>query len=181
MLEIAGGTEKPVCGAPAQSKSKFRRCYGRDIRAARPLPMALRQSATFDRGTEFVAFRTLRSELGDEQLLPRNEIALANGQRRERCQIRRFLPSDTDIAAMDARFIHTICAQHNSYRPNPTLSRFNRCTFSAESHAPVQVDLTTRVLSMPPYFRAPCGQFGGMRQHGLLRSHLRRCRVGSGP
>lgn len=80
-----------------------------------PLPSALRQSATFDRGTEFAAFPTLRSELGMssyfcEPKSPWQKGGVENFNGR----LRRFLPSDTDIAAMDASIIQAICAQLNS-------------------------------------------------------------------
>lgn len=53
---------------------------------------------------------------GDDQLLLRAEIALAEGRAVENFngRLRRFMPSDTDIAAMDPADIEVICAQLNS-------------------------------------------------------------------
>jgi IS30 family transposase len=80
-----------------------------------PLPSALRQTVTFDRGTEFAAYPTLRSELGMtsyfcEPKSPWQKGGVENFNGR----LRRFLPSDTDIAAMDAAVIEAICAQLNN-------------------------------------------------------------------
>jgi IS30 family transposase len=80
-----------------------------------PCPSALRQTVTFDRGTEFAAYPTLRSELGMtsyfcEPKSPWQKGGVENFNGR----LRRFLPSDTDIAAMDAAVIEAICAQLNN-------------------------------------------------------------------
>lgn len=73
------------------------------------LPHGLRQTVTFDRGTEFAAFPRLRLQLGMEAYFcepkspwQKGGVENLNGR------IRRFLPSDTDIAAMDEHDIQII-------------------------------------------------------------------------
>ncbi|WP_395396503.1 IS30 family transposase (plasmid) [Novosphingobium sp. BL-8A] len=70
-----------------------------------PLPSTFRQTITFDRGTEFAAFRRLRTELGMESYFcdpkaPWQKGGVENFNGR----LRRYLPSDTDIAARWTRW-----------------------------------------------------------------------------
>lgn len=65
------------------------------------LPQTLRQSITFDRGTEFAAFATLKQSLGVTSYFckpsaPWQKSSVENSNGR----IRRFLPLDTNIAAL---------------------------------------------------------------------------------
>ena len=87
----------------------------RIAQALTPLPRHACRSITFDRGTEFAAYRVLLSRLGLESYFcepksPWQKGAVENLNGR----LRRFLPSDTDIAAMDPAVIAAICAQLNS-------------------------------------------------------------------
>jgi len=80
-----------------------------------PLPSTLRQTITFDRGTEFAAYRRLRTELGIESYFcdpkaPWQKGGVENFNGR----LRRYLPSDTDIAAMDEMVIQAVCHQLNN-------------------------------------------------------------------
>ncbi|CDO38561.1 IS30 family transposase [Novosphingobium sp. KN65.2] len=80
-----------------------------------PFPDVLRQSVTFDRGTEFAGFRALHSELKMcsyfcDPKAPWQKGGVENFNGR----LRRFLPSDTDIAAMEVPQIEAICHQLNS-------------------------------------------------------------------
>ena len=79
-----------------------------------PLPSALRQSVTFDRGTEFAAWPTLHRRLGMESYFcePRSPWQ-KGGVENFNGRLRRFLPSDTDIAAMEGAAIEAICARLN--------------------------------------------------------------------
>lgn len=67
-------------------------------RRLRPLPQALRQSITFDRGTEFAAFPTLRERLGVTSYFCKPSAPWQKGSvENSNGRIRRFLPLDTDI------------------------------------------------------------------------------------
>lgn len=94
----------------------FSRRHGWDLRAARPLPSALRQSVTFDRGTEFAAYPTLRSELGMSSYFSA-EIALAEGGRRELLRPASPVPAFRHgLAARDSADIVEICSQLHTFR-----------------------------------------------------------------
>ena len=79
------------------------------------LPPSLRQSITFDRGTEFAAFATLQKKLAMTSYfcLPsapwqKSSVENSNGR------IRRFLPSDTDLALLSDKEIQTVADRINS-------------------------------------------------------------------
>jgi len=63
------------------------------------LPPALRQSITFDRGTEFAAFATLQIRLGMQSYFCKPSAPWQKGSvENSNGRIRRFLPLDTDIS-----------------------------------------------------------------------------------
>lgn len=79
------------------------------------LPLSLRQSITFDRGTEFAAFVTLQKKLAMTSYfcLPsapwqKGSVENSNGR------IRRFLPSDTDLALLSDKEIQAVADRINS-------------------------------------------------------------------
>ncbi|WP_313326747.1 IS30 family transposase [Sphingobium yanoikuyae] len=79
------------------------------------LPPSLRRSITFDRGTEFAAFATLRNRLGITSYfcLPsapwqKGGVENCNGR------IRRFLPSNTDLALLSDKEIQAVADRLNS-------------------------------------------------------------------
>jgi IS30 family transposase len=79
-----------------------------------PLPPVLRRTVTFDRGTEFAAYPTLHRKLGInsyfcEPRAPWQKGGVENFNGR----LRRFLPSDTDIAALDEAAIEAISNRIN--------------------------------------------------------------------
>ncbi|ANI79086.1 IS30 family transposase [Sphingobium sp. EP60837] len=80
----------------------------------RGMPPSLRQSITFDRGTEFAAFATLQEKLAMTSYfcLPsapwqKGSVENSNGR------IRRFLPSDTDIALLSDKEIQAVVDRLN--------------------------------------------------------------------
>lgn len=81
-----------------------------------PLPHTLRQSITFDRGTEFAAFTRLQERLGMTSYFCKPSAPWQKGSvENSNGRIRRFLPLDTDIsratdaelAALTHRLNHT--------------------------------------------------------------------------
>jgi IS30 family transposase len=65
------------------------------------LPQTLRQSITFDRGTEFAAFATLKQSLGVTSYFCKPSAPWQKGSvENSNGRIRRFLPLDTNIAAL---------------------------------------------------------------------------------
>jgi len=79
-----------------------------------PLPSSLRQTITFDRGTEFAAYATLRSRMGMESYFcepkspwQKGGVENLNGR------LRRFLPLDTDIASLPVKAIEAVSAKLN--------------------------------------------------------------------
>lgn len=80
----------------------------------RPLPPTLRQTITFDRGTEFSGFRTLKSSLGVEAYFckpsaPWQKGSVENGNGR----LRRFLPLDTDLADVPDEQLQAVAERLN--------------------------------------------------------------------
>lgn len=66
-----------------------------------PLPQTLRQSITFDRGTEFAAFATLKTKLGMTSYFCKPSAPWQKGSvENSNGRIRRFLSLDTDITAL---------------------------------------------------------------------------------
>ncbi len=84
-------------------------------RQLKALPPSLRQSITFDRGTEFAAFLTLREKLGMTSYFcmpsapwQKGSVENSNGR------IRRFLPLDTDIALVSDRELQALVDRLNN-------------------------------------------------------------------
>src|SRR3546814_10947903 len=78
-------------------------------RQLRILPPSLRQSITFDPGTEFAAFLILREKLGMASYFcmpsaPWQKGSVENNNGR----IRRFLPLDTDIALVSDKELQAL-------------------------------------------------------------------------
>ena len=84
-------------------------------RQLKALPSSLRQSITFDRGTEFAAFLTLREKLGMTSYFcmpsapwQKGSVENSNGR------IRRFLPLDTDIALVSDKELQALVDRLNN-------------------------------------------------------------------
>lgn len=85
------------------------------IDALAPLPAGARQSFTFDRGTEFTAWRRLKDGLGAETWFcdpsaPWQKGSVENTNRR----LRRYLPRSTDLVSVRERRLREICHQLNN-------------------------------------------------------------------
>lgn len=79
-----------------------------------PLPSSLRQSITFDRGTEFAAFPVLRTKLGTESYFCRPSAPWQKGTvENSNGRLRRFLPLDTDIAQTSDRALQEVAERMN--------------------------------------------------------------------
>ena len=79
-----------------------------------PLPQTARKSITFDRGFEFRAWRKLKSGIGTESWFcdpqaPWQKGAVENLNKRAR----RYLPRDTQLAALSNRNMKAICDRLN--------------------------------------------------------------------
>lgn len=79
------------------------------------LPPSLRQSITFERGTEFAAFATLQEKLAMTSYFclpsaPWQQGSVENSNGR----IRRFLPSDTDLALLSDTEIQAVADRINN-------------------------------------------------------------------
>lgn len=79
------------------------------VRAFSRLPAFARQSFTFDRGTEFAAFRALEDGIGARSWFcdpsaPWQKGAVENANKR----IRRFLPSNTDLSQMSQATLNQV-------------------------------------------------------------------------
>jgi len=84
-------------------------------RALKALPPSLRQSITFDRGTEFATFLTLQEKLGMTSYFcmpsapwQKGSVENSNGR------IRRFLPLDTDIALVSDKELQELVDRLNN-------------------------------------------------------------------
>lgn len=80
-----------------------------------PLPAGARQSFTFDRGTEFTAWRRLKDGLGAETWFcdpsaPWQKGSVENTNRR----LRRYLLRSTDLVSIRERRLREICHQLNN-------------------------------------------------------------------
>ena len=80
-----------------------------------PGPAGARQSFTFDRGTEFTAWRRLKDGLGAETWFcdpsaPWQKGSVENTNRR----LRRYLPRSTDLVSVRERRLREICHQLNN-------------------------------------------------------------------
>lgn len=66
-----------------------------------PLPQSLRRSITFDRGTEFSAYPTLKARLGVTSYFCKPSAPWQKGSvENSNGRVRRFLPLDTDITTL---------------------------------------------------------------------------------
>ncbi|WP_113913472.1 IS30 family transposase [Roseovarius dicentrarchi] len=79
-----------------------------------PLPQPARRSITFDRGFEFRAWRKLKSGIGTESWFcdpqaPWQKGSVENLNKRAR----RYLPRDTQLAALSNRYMKAICDRLN--------------------------------------------------------------------
>lgn len=84
-----------------------------------PLSAFARQSFTFDRGTEFAGFRALEDGIGARSWFcdpsaPWQKGAVENAKKR----IRRFMPRDTDLAAVSQRDLPALPAISTINREN---------------------------------------------------------------
>lgn len=84
-------------------------------RHLRPLPSQLRQTITFDRGTEFAAYAQLKASLGMiayfcNPSAPWQKGSVENNNRR----LRRFLPLNTDITLVSERELQAIADRMNA-------------------------------------------------------------------
>ncbi|PTM87171.1 IS30 family transposase [Mycoplana dimorpha] len=91
------------------------------IHAFSPLPSHARRSFTFDRGTEFMGYRALEDGIGARSWFcdpnsPWQKGAVENANKR----IRRFVPGDTDLAAVLQRDL-TQLARHLNDQPRKCL------------------------------------------------------------
>lgn len=85
------------------------------IRGLAPLPAAARQSITFDRGTEFSAWRYLAPGIGAESWFcdpqaPWQKGTVENTNNR----LRKFLPRSTEPTALTDRYLRSICHRLNA-------------------------------------------------------------------
>ncbi len=85
------------------------------------LPAFARQSFTFDRGTEFASFKALEDGIGARNCFcdpsaPWRIGVVENVNKR----IRRFMPGDTDLAAVSQRNLIQL-ARHLDYQPRMCL------------------------------------------------------------
>jgi len=83
--------------------------------AIEPLPQPARQSITFDRGIEFSGWRRLENEIGTnawfcDPQAPWQKGSVENLNKRAR----RYLPRDTQVAALSNRYMKAICDRLNA-------------------------------------------------------------------
>jgi IS30 family transposase len=88
---------------------------GKIMKAVRDLPHLARKSITFDRGTEFVSWPHLQSEIGTQTWFcdpssPWQEGTVENTNRR----VRRWLPRKRDITAVSDHELKMICDRLNA-------------------------------------------------------------------
>lgn len=91
------------------------------IRSFSPLPAFARRSFTFDRGTEFAGFRALEDGMGASSWFcdpsaPWQKGTVENTNKR----LRRFIPGNTDLAAVSQRDLNTL-ARHLNNQPRKCL------------------------------------------------------------
>lgn len=78
------------------------------------LPHALRQSITFDRGTEFAAYPVLKQRLGIESYFCQPQAPWQKGSVENlNGRLRRFLPRETDVALLSDDELEAISARLN--------------------------------------------------------------------
>ncbi|MFX0543834.1 IS30 family transposase [Roseovarius sp. S4756] len=85
------------------------------IQSLAPLPAHARQSITFDRGTEFSAWRNLKAGIGADAWFcdpqaPYQKGTVENTNNR----LRRYLPRSTAPTALTNRYLRSICQRLNS-------------------------------------------------------------------
>lgn len=80
-----------------------------------PLPQLARKSITFDRGLEFRAWRQLKSEIGTESWFCDPQASWQKGSVENlNKRARRYLPRNTQLAAVTNRNMKAICDRLNS-------------------------------------------------------------------
>ena len=85
------------------------------INGLAPLPPATRRSITFDRGTEFSAWKRLKKGIGADAWFcdpqaPYRKGTLENTNNR----LRRYLPRSTEPTALTNRYLRSICQTLNA-------------------------------------------------------------------
>ena len=79
------------------------------------MPPAARRTVTFDRGTEFAAYPTLKSMLGMEAYFCAPQAPWQKGTvENTNGRLRRFLPLDADISARTSADLRTLAEQMNA-------------------------------------------------------------------
>lgn len=121
-----------------------------------PLPQQLRQSITFDNGTEFAQHHALRQPLGIETFFcdpysPWQKGGVENAIGR----LRRRLPRKTDLATVSSRELHRLSALYNDI-PRKCLD----WQTSAEAFSKL-LHFKCESTSPPPRGR-PCSAFSGL-------------------
>ncbi len=85
------------------------------INALAPLPLAARQSITFDRGFEFTSWRELGTGMGTESWFCDPQAPWQKGQVENlNRRVRRYLPRDTAVSALPNRSMRSICDRLNA-------------------------------------------------------------------
>lgn len=80
-----------------------------------PLEIPLRRTITFDRGTEFAYYLKLRSRLGMENFCCKPQAPWQRGTvENTNGRIRRYLPSDTNMADVSQADLDRLAAKLNS-------------------------------------------------------------------
>lgn len=85
------------------------------IQGLAPLPADARQSITFDRGTEFSAWKRLKDGIGADAWFcdpqaPDQKGTVENTNKR----LRRYLPRSTEPTALTNRYLRSICHRLNA-------------------------------------------------------------------
>lgn len=85
------------------------------IQGLAPLPADARQSITFDRGTEFSAWRQLKAGIGADAWFchpqaPYQKATVENTNNR----LRKYLPRSTEPTALTNRYLRSICHRLNA-------------------------------------------------------------------
>ncbi len=85
------------------------------IQGLAPLPADARQSITFDRGTEFSAWRRLKDGIGADSWFCDPSAPLQKGTvENTNNRLRKYLPRSTEPTALTNRYLRSICHRLNS-------------------------------------------------------------------
>lgn len=85
------------------------------ILALVPLPADARQSITFDRGTEFSAWRHLKAGIGADAWFCNPQAPYQKGTvENTNNRLRKYLPRSTEPTALTNRYLRSICQRLNS-------------------------------------------------------------------